>query len=301
MAGRQPDAAIDALLARCVFPPPTTAVDCAFSGGADSTALVALAAAAGCRVTAIHVDHGLRASSADEAKHAERLATTLGVGFRLARVEVAEGPNLEARAREARVGALPAGVLTGHTADDRAETMLINLLRGTGLDGLTALGPEPRRPLLGLRRYETRELCRHLGLTPVEDPTNDDRRFVRNRVRHELLPLMDAIAGRDVVPLLVRTAEVAADDLALAEAHADDLDPTDARALTAAAPARARRAVRRWLASGGYPPDAATVTRVLRVATGEHRACEIAGGRRVERHAQRLRIVGGGPLVSHDG
>ena len=83
MAGRQPDAAIDALLARCAFPPPTTSVDCAFSGGADSTALLALAVAAGCRVTAIHVDHGLRPSSADEAKHAERLAATLGVGVRL--------------------------------------------------------------------------------------------------------------------------------------------------------------------------------------------------------------------------
>ena len=135
--------------------------------------------------------------------------------------------------------------------------------------------------------------ARHLGLTPVDDPTNDDRRFVRNRVRHELLPLMDDIAGRDVVPLLVRTAEVAADDLALADAHADGLDPTDARALTAAAPALARRAVRRWL----------TIERATRrtrrpssgcsqVATGEHRACEIAGGRRVERHRQRLRIVG---------
>ena len=65
---------------------------------------------------------------------------------------------------------------------------------------------------------------------------------MRNRVRHELLPLLDDIAGRDVVPLLVRTADVAADDLALAEAHAGDLDPTDARALAAAAPARARRA-----------------------------------------------------------
>ena len=193
-------------------------------------------------------------------------------------------------------------MLTGHTADDRAETMLINLLRGTGLDGLTALGPEPGRPLLGLRRHETRELCRHLGLTPVEDPTNDDRRFVRNRVRHELLPLMDAIAGRDVVPLLVRTAEVAADDLALAEAHAErprsDRRPRPHRGRPGSGPGAP--CVAGWR-RGGYPPDAATVTRVLRVATGEHRACEIAGGRRVERHAQRLRIVSGGPLMSHDG
>jgi tRNA(Ile)-lysidine synthase len=301
VAGRQPDAAIDALLTRCSFPALNTPVVCAFSGGPDSTALLALAAAAGCRVTAIHVDHRLRASSAAEAEHAGRLAAALGVRFRLARADVADGPNLEARAREARAKLLPADVLTGHTADDRVETMLINLLRGTGLDGLTALGPQPTRPLLGLRRHETRGLCQHLGLIPVEDPTNDDPRFLRNRLRHELLPLMDSIAGRDVVPLLVRTAELAADDVALAEAQADDLDPTDARALTTAAPARARRALRRWLALGGYPPDAATVARVLRVAAGEHRACELVGGRRVERHAQRLRIVTGGAVMSHDG
>lgn len=302
MPWRRPDAVIDELLARCSFAPPGTSVACAFSGGADSTALVVLAAAAGCHVDAIHVDHGLRPSSSAEAEHARLLAAMIGVAFRLERLELADGPNLEARARAARLAALPEEVLTGHTADDRAETMLINLLRGAGLDGLNAMAPDPTRPIIGLRRRETRALCEHVGLDPVDDPMNDDRRFVRSRVRHELLPLMDSIAGRDVVPLLVRTAEVVADDLALADANTGDLDPTDARALGAAPPALARRALRRWLAHGGYyPPDAATVARVLAVARGEHRACEIAGGRRVERHAQRLRIVVGGPLVSHDG
>ncbi len=124
---------------------------------------------------------------------------------------------------------------------------------------------------------------------------------MRTRVRHELLPLMADIAARDVVPLLTRTADLLADDLALADAGAAELDPTDARALAAAPPPQARRAVRRWLAAGGYPPDAATVARVLDVAGGRHVACEITGGRRVERHRQRLRIVAGGPVVSADG
>ena len=190
------------------------------------------------------------------------------------RADVAAGANLEARARAARRARPPAGALTGHTADDRAETLLVNLLRGAGLDGLAAMAPGPTRPLLALRRAETRRLCAALGLVPVDDPSNDDPRFVRNRVRHELLPLMDSIAGRDTVPLLVRTAETAADDVALAESVAADLDPTDARALAAAAPAAARRALRRWLTIDGYPPDAATVD---------------AGPRRRRRHPAGLR------------
>ena len=112
---------------------------------------------------------------------------------------------------------------------------------------------------------------------------------------------MDSIAGRDTVPLLARTADTAADDVALADAASADLDPTDARAIAAAPPAAARRALRRWLTTDGYPPDAATVNRVLDVAAGTRRACEIAGGTRVERRQQRLRIVPGGAVASPDG
>jgi tRNA(Ile)-lysidine synthase len=294
-------AAVGDLLARCTFPAPGTDVVCAFSGGADSTALLVLAKAAALRVSAIHVDHRLRPSSATEATAAAALAATLGVACQVVVIDVPPGSNLEARARAARLAALPAGALTGHTADDRAETLLVNLLRGAGLDGLSAMAPGPTRPLLALRRAETHRLCDELGLVPVRDPSNDDPRFVRNRVRHELLPLMDAIAGRDTVPLLVRTAETAAGDVALAESAAAGLDPTDARAITAADPAAARRALRRWLTIGGYPPDAATVNRVLAVAAGTERACEMPGGRRIERHRQRLRIVDGGAVSSPDG
>ncbi len=299
VAGRP--AVVGELLARCTFPEPGTDVVCAFSGGADSTALLVLASAAGLGVTAIHVDHGLRPSSATEAAAASDLARTLGVPCQVVVADVPAGANLEARARAARREVLPPDALTGHTADDRAETLLVNLLRGAGLDGLAAMAPGPTRPLLALRRADTRRLCAELDLVPVDDPSNEDARFVRNRVRHELLPLMDSIAGRDTVPLLVRTAETAADDAALAESLAADLDPTDARAITAAAPAAARRALRRWLTVDGYPPDAATVARVLAVAAGARRACEMPGGHRVERHRQRLRIVASGAVTSPDG
>jgi tRNA(Ile)-lysidine synthase len=289
------------LLTRCTFPPPGTSVDCAFSGGADSTALVALATRAECRVTAIHVDHGLRPESTDEAHQARELASALGVEFRLVTVDIAPGPNLEARARAARLAALPAGALTGHTADDRAETILINLLRGSGLDGLTAMAPAPTRPLLALRRTETRRLCADLGLTPVADPSNDDPRFVRNRVRHELLPLMSEIAARDIVPVLLRGVDTVDDDVSWLDDAAAAIDPTDARQLATAPVALARRAVRRWLRTAGYPPDAATVQRVLAVAAGKQVACEIAGGSRVERHRQRLSVIAPGQVVSSDG
>jgi tRNA(Ile)-lysidine synthase len=286
------DSPFGALLARCTFPSPGTPVTCAFSGGADSTALVVLAQAAGCSVTAVHVDHGLRPSSAAEADHAESIAAGLGVPFRRVAVAVPPGPNLEARARTARLAALPEGSLTGHTADDQAETVLINLIRGAGLDGLAGIAPGPTKPILALRRAETRSLCDALGLRVVDDPSNTDSRFVRNRIRAEVLPLLDNIAGRDVAALIARAADLLGDDAALLDELARRIDPTDAKAIAAADPRLARRALRVWLSHEGHPPDLATVGRVLDVARGTHRACEIGAGRRVERKAQRLRITG---------
>ncbi len=274
---------------------------CAVSGGADSLALLVLAVDAGCTVTAVHVDHGLRAGSAAEADVVRAAADRFGAGFRSLSVAVAPGPNLEARARRARYEALPPGALVGHTADDQAETVLLNLVRGAGLDGLAGMAPG-RRPIRALRRHETAALCAALGLDPVADPSNDDPAFRRNRIRHEVLPLLDAVAARDLVPVLARQADLARDDAAALDALARDVDVTDARALAAAPPAVARRAVRAYLRAAGpggaerYPPDAAAVERVLAVARGEAVACEVAGGWRVARTGGRLRLEppGGG-------
>lgn len=282
-----------ALLGRCAFPHQGTAVDCAVSGGADSLALLVLAVAAGCEVTAIHVDHGIRSGSEREAALVAAAAQRWGAGFRAERVQVDPGPNLEARARAARYAVLPPDVLTGHTADDQAETVLLNLLRGAGLDGLTGFAPQ-RRPLRWLRRHETRGLCLAVGLDPFDDPSNADPSMRRNRVRHELLPLMDDIAARDVAGVLARQADLLAADAAVLDDLAAALDPTDARALAVAPDALARRALRAWLRVGPeqHPPDAATVERVLSVARGEARATDVGGGRSVRRTEGRLRLEG---------
>jgi tRNA(Ile)-lysidine synthase len=288
------------LAARCDLPPAGAEVSCAVSGGADSLALLALVAHAGAVVTAIHVDHGLRPGSASEADVVRAAADRFGARFIAERAVVPLGPNLEARARAARYAALPPGVLTGHTADDQAETVLLNLLRGAGLDGLAGMRRCARRPLLGLRRHETRALCAALGLVPVEDPSNGDPAFTRNRVRHEVLPLLDDVARRDTVPLLARLATHAREAADQLDRDAAGLDVTDARALAAAPPALAYRAVRAWLRSTdpdeSHPPDAASVERLLAVARGEAIGADVGRGWQVRRRAGRLRLV---PPAAH--
>ncbi len=282
------------LLARCQFPAPGTEVVAGVSGGADSLALMVLAVAAGLEVTAVHVDHGLRPGSADEADCVAAAASRFGAAFRAEQVEVAAGPNLEERARQARRAALGPGAMTGHTQDDQAETVLINLLRGAAVPGMGAMQPGSTKPILALRRFETVQLCADLGLEPVEDPSNEDRRFVRNRVRHEVLPLLTDIAQRDAVPLLSRTADSAREAAAFVAASAQHLDPTDSRALAAADPLLARTRLRDWLRDEvGHPPTKAMLDRAMAVVRHDVIACDLVDGRRLERTGGRLRVVGG--------
>ena len=278
------------LLERCRFPPPGTEVDCAVSGGPDSTALLVLAVEAGLVATAWHVDHGLRSGSSAEGAMVARLASGLGATARCMEATVDDGPNLEARARDARRAVLPPGVLTGHTADDQAETVLVNLLRGAGVPGAAGIGSPERRPLLALRRRETRALCEDMGIQPLEDPMNADPRFVRNRIRHEVLPLLADVSGRDPIPLLARHAMRAAEATHLLSGLVADVDPTDVRALAELPDDLVRLALRGWLTRGadGLPPDSASVERVLDVARGRIRATEVVGGYRVVRSAGRL-------------
>ena len=281
---------VDQLLSRCNFSAPPAHVDCAVSGGADSVALLVLACAAGLQVTAWHVDHGLRDNSHTEATFVRDLAAQLSAHFESRTVAVDSAANVEAHAREARYAVLPSAVLTGHTADDQAETILINLLRGSGTRGLAGMQPTMQRPLLQLRRSETQGLCDELGITYFRDPSNDDDRFQRNRIRHEVLPLLESLSKRDIVPVLNRQADLLRDDDDLLNELAAALDPTDALALAQAPIALSRRAIRAWL-SNPLVPDSATVDRVLDVARGNTLACDIGLGRHVRRSQQRLRIT----------
>jgi tRNA(Ile)-lysidine synthase len=283
-------------------PPDVTApvvVGC--SGGADSLALLALAVDAGLEPIAVHVDHRLRSGSANEAEVVRDASARLGAAFDARRVTVAAGPNLEARAREARYDALETArvehgataVLVAHTADDQAETVLLNLLRGSGSAGLAGM-PARRdhvvRPLLGARRADLRAECARRGLVPCEDPSNDDLSFRRNWIRHEVLPMLERGSGRDLTPLLTRQADVLRSECDFLDALARAAWPGEAgaraRDLAALPDPLARRAVRCWL--GPPPPALDEVDAVLAVARGERRAVDLAGGRRVQRSAGML-------------
>lgn len=177
----------------------------AVSGGPDSLALLhvlaRLAPKHGFSVVAHGVDHGLRPEASAELDLAEELARSLSVPFGRSELGVAPGGNLQARARAARYSALQAArsatgahyLATAHHADDRAETVLLRLLRGSGPRGLAVLparAGERIRPLLRARRSDVlAHLARH-GLTFARDASNHDRRFQRVRVREELLPLL---------------------------------------------------------------------------------------------------------------
>jgi tRNA(Ile)-lysidine synthase len=271
------------------------------SGGADSLALVALSADAGLDPVAVHVDHGLRPGSHREAAVVRAQVERVGARFDALTVDVGSGPNLEARARDARYRALDGSrrrhgataVLVAHTADDQAETVLLNVLRGaaaSGLGGMRVRHGHVVRPLLGTRRAELRAYCEARGLEPFHDPTNADRTFRRAAVRHDVLPLLEKVAARDLVPVLARQAEVLAAESdfldALAAAAWPDADPPHAAGLLALPDVLARRAVRGWL--GPPPASQAEVARVLAVARGECRAAQLAGGRTVRRSRGRM-------------
>jgi len=277
---------------------PGTRVVVGCSGGADSLALLFLAREHGLDVDAVYVDHGLRPAVAHEVATVSEAAARFGARFFVEQPDVGAGPNLEARARAARYEALDRvrsstgaeATLVGHTRDDQAETVLLQMLRGAALPGLAGMAPRRGaivRPLLGVRRRETRELCARLALAPVNDPMNDDLHHRRVWLRREIIPSLERGANRDLVEVLARQAEVLRDDDAVLDEVASEHAPDDAIALRALPPAIARRVVRRWLAAPA-PPSVATVERVLAVARGDVRAAELPGGERVERVRGRL-------------
>ncbi|WP_105567752.1 tRNA lysidine(34) synthetase TilS [Microbacterium halophytorum] len=216
----------------------------ALSGGADSLALAAAAAhearGLGLGIAAVTVDHGLQPGSAEVAERAAAQARGLGIpDARVARVEVGTDGGPEAAARTARYAAISraasetgaAAVLLGHTLDDQAETVLLALARGAGAGSLQGMAPRRiderglawERPLLGLRRAETRAFCAAAGIEAWEDPHNSDERFGRVRVRETVLPVLERELGPGIADALARTAEQLREDN---EAFADMIDET---------------------------------------------------------------------------
>lgn len=291
---------LDQLLSRCRFPRTDGPLALGVSGGADSTAMAMLATEAGLPIELWHVDHGLRPEASAHVEAVAALADRLAVPLELRSVEIAPGPDLEARAREARYAVLPAGVCVAHTADDRAETILFNLFRGSGLAGVAAPFGRVNRPLIGLRRSETAEVCRYFALTPSDDPMNDDEAFTRVAIRRRLMPLAEEIFGRDPVPLLNRHADTALDALTVVRQCAETIDPRDVAALNEAPMAVASEALRGWIreqTGSDHNVDMASIQRVMAVVRGEVVATEVVGGHRVARTAGRLRVEPSGAAM----
>lgn len=221
-----------ALLGECALPAKSSVL-VAVSGGPDSMALLEVMARLGPRlglgVVAHGVDHGLRPEAERELDLAEALANRLGVPFDRTRVSVPRGGNLQARARDARWEALTAAarrcgaaIATAHHADDRAETVLLRLLRGAGARGIGVLPPrtaaptDPEvvvlRPMLRARRDDVLLHLERHDVPFAHDPSNADPRFLRTRVRRELLPLL-----HELDPQVVHHLASLADELVIAE------------------------------------------------------------------------------------
>jgi tRNA(Ile)-lysidine synthase len=199
----------------------------AVSGGPDSLAmldvLARLAPKLGFELVAHGVDHGLRPEAAAELDLAETHAARLGVHFTRTSVRVAPGGNLQARARALRYEALEAArehlgatlIATAHHADDRAETVLLRLLRGAGPKGLAVLPPRAGdriRPLLRARKADILAHLERHRIAFAEDPSNRDRRYLRARVREEVLPLLAELS-----PGIVGHLNALADELLAGE------------------------------------------------------------------------------------
>ncbi len=288
------------LLTRCHFDAAPAPVDLAVSGGPDSLGLLLLALEAGLIVTVHHVDHHARPTSGDDAEHVRAICRQLDVVFVRHDVVVEPGANFESRARSARRSAMPVGVLTGHTMDDLAETVLLNMLRGAGLDGLSPMVNDPTKPLRDLRRSDLHAFVSATPFAALYDETNDSPDYRRNRVRHELIGQLNDVADRDVVPILARQAVLLHDERTwLDELALDDravsLEEADCRVLRTWPRARLRRWLRVQLrvadaGDGTHPPSADEVERAIVVVDGDVVATELSGGRRLSRRDQHLTL-----------
>ncbi|MBA3629350.1 MAG: tRNA lysidine(34) synthetase TilS [Actinobacteria bacterium] len=213
----------------------------AVSGGPDSTCLLDVMARLGdtfdLSLAVGHVDHGLGADSAEVASRVASESAEAGFEAHVVRAPDLAGPNLQERARNFRLGFLStvaerigaARVATGHTLDDRVETTLARLIHGAGTDGLAGLRPAdgPRiRPLIEVRRAETRTYCEELGLAFYDDPANHELRFERVGVREEVLRAITERWGVGAMDAIARSCERLSEDSDALGGIADRLYPS---------------------------------------------------------------------------
>ena len=259
----------------------------AFSGGLDSTVLLHLLARLAKTETlpalsAIHVHHGLQAVADAWPEHCQSVCDALDVPLQIVRVQVLPGASLERAARDARYGAFIATIqanevlLSAQHRDDQAETLLFRLLRGAGVRGLSGM-PRQRvlgqghllRPLLDVTRAELEIYAQQHQLNWIEDPSNQDRQFSRNYLRHEVLPAMterwpQAVANIARGAAHLEEARGLLDELAQIDlAHAQTVSEFDwlgvpsleLPALVDLSDARQRNALSHWLAALTQLPD----------------------------------------------
>lgn len=263
----------------------------AFSGGCDSHVLLyacaQLRARLGLDLAAIHVDHGLSSQSTAWEHHCRLVCAGLGVAYHTERIviERRSGESLEALARAARRGVLERYladgelVATGHHLDDQAETLLLALLRGSGVHGLAGMAPIAPfgagwlvRPLLDFSRADLRAYARQQRLAWLDDPSNHDTDFDRNRVRHQVLPLLRE-RWPSAATTIARSARHCAEAAALVDAIADEQlanfrgskpGSLSVARLSALETERARVLLRRWLAQQGVrPPSSARLQAIF--------------------------------------
>lgn len=257
------------------------------SGGPDSTALLRVLAGLGARPAVLHVDHGMRGEeSRGDAEFVRNLSGELGLECELREPELADGARFQEKARGTRytlaeelareIGA--STIVTGHTADDVAETVLMNLARGSGIRGLTGIPPvrqEISRPLIEARRGEILDYLQCLGQTYRTDPTNALSKYSRNRVRNEALPVLESLypnAGAN----MARAATLLRGDLDALERiaaravrrHGDEMLVPSAGELDLALRRHAVRYAYSALAPAAPPLDSAAVESVLALSTG---------------------------------
>jgi tRNA(Ile)-lysidine synthase len=291
----------------------------AFSGGLDSTVLLdaTVRVAGASRCVAFHVHHGLSPNADRWVEQGEAFARTLGVAFASRRVDVPKsaGVSLEAAARDARYRALDMlcaehqvqQLWLAQHADDQAETVLLQLLRGAGLAGLAAMAPEYRppgtaavrvRPLLHMLRAQLEAYARARGLRWIDDESNADTRYARNALRHEVLPRL-AVHFPGFRDALARTAAHAAaaqrlvDDLAridLQDIASEDGRSLERAALLALDDDRAQNLLRYWIRTLGLP---AASTARLTDALRQLREVGDDHGLRVDHAGQALRSYRG--------